>query len=542
MHAPFRPLLLALTGCAASSDGGFAPAAVERVVFEDIAAGRPVAEPGRRNRGLAVGDFDLDGDLDLYLANPIDGATLRLNDGACGFADTVSVPTTGWDAAAAAADYDADGDLDLYVACGGYEIMCENGLFRNDGPGGAHGAVSFTDVSAESGIAGAQAFGSFGGSWADYDHDGDLDLFLPAKIDRSLPENDGLWGVDELMRNNGDGTFTDVAVQAGVGEPHWEDHHQAAWGDFDNDGDLDLFVPAFGGPNRLFRNQGDGTFVDVADAVTRGPNAAFATVAEDFDHDGDLDLLVGTHSTDLYEDVGELHDHQVFLENLLEGGSLRFVDSSFSTGLAVPEDQTHEHVGTMGLQVGDVDLDGDLDVIFGNGNPFFGQVNLYWSARATGAGVRWEDRTALIDVPPAEGGDAYPYRTHGIAFFDCDEDTDIDLFLGNGGDSSSARQKEPNRLFRNRITPEGGWVSVTLEGARSNRDGVGARVEVVAADGTTRWRHQALSSGFNSSAAPELRVGLGDAPGPYTVRAHWVGGGLTEVEGVASGDEVVVRE
>ena len=187
-------------------------------------------------RGVAWGDYDSDGDLDLHLAN--EGPNrLYGNNGDGTFAEVGGASGTadgGIGRGAAWGDYDNDGFLDLYLANNGV-----NRLYHNEWNG------TFTDVGASSGT--ADAGNGVGVAWADYDSDGDLDLYLA---------NDN--GTNRLFRNNGNGAFPEVAAAAGCSDTGRSSG--VAWGDYDNDGDLDLYVAKYGTANRLFRNNGDGTF------------------------------------------------------------------------------------------------------------------------------------------------------------------------------------------------------------------------------------------------------------------------------------------
>ncbi len=182
-------------------------------------------------------------------------------------------------------------------------------------------------------------------------------------------------------------------------------------------------------------------------------------------------------------------------------------------------------MGTMGFQVGDLDLDGWVELLFGNGGPVDSgdEVNWLVSARpsVTGKGIAWTDRTAYIDVPApvppgAEGSfPPYPYRTHGSLFLDYDQDGDVDLFLGNGG--AQADQAEPNRLFRNEAEPKHGWILLDLQGPPGNPDGLGAFIGVTEGSplsgGWAVRHHLAGSSGFLSNAPPQAPDRGGPAAG-----------------------------
>jgi hypothetical protein len=220
--------------------------------------------------GVAWGDFDGDGDPDLYISN--DGPNLLLrNDGAGDFTDVTAPPLDNGDNGGAViwGDYDNDGDLDLYLV----NYLTANRLFRNEGAGG------FTDVT--SGPLGDTGPGQ-GAAWADYDRDGDIDLYV---VNYGTP--------NKLLRNDGAGVFTDV-TSGPLGDAGWG--LCAAWGDYDNDGDPDLYITN-DGPNRLLRNDGGGSFTRITGLVIEDGGPGQGAAWGDYDNDGDLDLYVANYGT-----------------------------------------------------------------------------------------------------------------------------------------------------------------------------------------------------------------------------------------------------
>lgn len=240
-------------------------------VFTDATNGLPLGDTGT-TYGIAWGDYDNDGDIDLYIANFGSANKLLRNDGGGVFVDATGgtpLGDAGDGCGVVWGDYDNDGDLDLYLVNGSYQA---NKLFRNDGGG------SFSDVT---GPPLNDALFGIGAAWGDYDNDGDLDLYLV----------NGNMGANKLFRNNGGGSFTDV-TSGPLGDA--SSGYGCAWGDYDNDGDLDLYLTNGGSPsnNKLFRNDGGGVFVDATSPILGDPSTGIGVAFGDYDNDGDIDLYV----------------------------------------------------------------------------------------------------------------------------------------------------------------------------------------------------------------------------------------------------------
>ena len=524
--------------CYVLDDGGpLSSSASSDAWLTDQAVLAGVQDRFRRNRGTAAADFNGDGLVDLYLANPDDPATLLLNTPEGLFVEQPNAPTTGNDAAVAAADYDNDGDPDLWIASGGWGTAGRDALYRNDGVDSSSGWVQWTSVTDEAGL-GTDARQGFGVAWGDYDNDGHLDAFISNKYDWS----DGIASAaNQLYRNLGDGTFEEVAESAGVAMAL--DNHTAAWIDVEPDGDIDLFVPTLFGPNVLYINQGDGSFTDAGESPLTAPHQAFGSSAADINNDGLVDLIVTANSGSGWapEDFGD--EPMVFLNE----GAGGFVGLGLSELLGT---DTPVQMRVMGFAVGDLNMDGFSDFFFGNGEPVMGGVNrLVVSEIADDDRVVMSDVSAQIDfeAPRDASGEPYrdyPYRTHGTVMVDIDNDLDLDLYIGNGGMNQIPDKEEPNRLFISSKADSASSISVTLNGTRSNRDGVGALIWVHTADSednaVTRWVTR--SSGFNSSIPKVQVLGLGDRKPPFTVEVQWPSGAVQTVENVASGDRLSLTE
>ena len=265
--------------------------------FPNVAAQIGLDPGGNMAGGSILDDFNGDGLIDVFTstANPTRGARLFVNRGDGTFEDRSEKAGLARQIAALncnQADYDNDGDLDVYLMRGGWENPIRPSLLRNEGNG------TFTDVTEASGV--GTPIASQSAAWGDYDNDGDLDLFvageyLPYRPDSSLPgarlPDSDPRNHCRLYRNNGEGTFTDVALAAGVLNERRA--KGAAWGDYDGDGRLDLYVSNAGQENRLYHNNGDGTFTDLAPELgVTEPIDSFSCWFFDYDNDGRQDLFV----------------------------------------------------------------------------------------------------------------------------------------------------------------------------------------------------------------------------------------------------------
>ena len=356
--------------------------------FVDVAAEVGLADLEDTRAG-AWGDYDGDGDPDLYVGYPATaGAPNRLyrNDGGS-FSDVapgLGVDLVGTSRQPSWVDYDGDGDLDLFVALRDQP----NRMFRNDGaPGdsapvaGGAPAWSFTDVTAESGLGDPRR--TVGVAWFDYDRDGDLDVHV------SNQNGDE----DAFYRNDGDGTFVDVAPALGMNHPGRGTEYgsvAAAVTDYDNDGDLDLFVATYG-PDILWSNNGDGTFTDVTDPATLGVDYhSTSAVWGDADHNGLPDLVV----TSYLSGIAAVEDHL-----FMNAGGGRF-HNALSANLL-------EHGPSHGVAWADFDRDGDLDLSIANNDETGGTHHLYRNLLDPGAAARSlqvvaADPTGRSVVPGAE--------------------------------------------------------------------------------------------------------------------------------------------
>lgn len=489
--------------------------------------------------GVIVDDFDGDDDLDIMTCTwDPEGSTLFLrNDGEDGFTDATQA--AGLEGLYGGlnmvqADYDNDGDVDVFILRGswlGSVGRHPNSLLRNEGDG------SFTDVTFDAGLA-EPAFPTKTAAWADYDGDGDLDLYVGNES--SGPDDDvgfyvgsqdlgDIQAPSQLFRNEGDGTFLDVALEAGLAEARFV--MGATWGDYDGDGDPDLYVSAVG-PNRLFRNEGNGTFVDVAEeAQVREPLGSFPTWWWDFDNDGALDLYSSASSgpvallalfplgVDVPAGDPAERDLQNWARTWLQMPSLYqgdgrggFEEVAGKLGLVRP-------TLPMGANFGDLDGDGLLDFYLATGSFMYSELrpNVMYLQRPEGG---------FVDVTMA-GGFGHVQKGHGVAFADLDADGDQDVYAQMGG--AAPGDKFSDALFLN---PGFGNHHVTLRlvGHTSNRSAIGARIHVrVRAGETTRSIYRHVNSGASFGASPlRQHIGLGLAESIESVEVHWPTSGTTQ--------------
>jgi hypothetical protein len=483
--------------------------------------------------GCAVIDADGDGWMDLYLVNGcyLEGvsdpafaernadATNRLyrnrQDGTFeDVTDAAGVGDRGYGMGAIVGDPDADGDEDLYVLNYGPDVY-----YRNRGDG------TFEEATEEVGLSGPDELNgmlpwSVNGQFLDFDRDGDLDLYVahylafdPTFVDPNLPEEYPYPGPESylgqpslLYRNEGDGSFVDVTAAVGL----WQDDSKtmgAAFADLDNDGDVDVFEAADDAGNLLFRQNEDGTFteVGVAASVAFDRNgkqmASMHASIGDMDADGLLDVFVpDLEAGCLYRNLGDLQFEEVGAER----------------GLA----DALRGSGGWGSAFEDFDNDGDRDLLVVLGGAF--------SLEAGEA-----DRLFLNDGRLAEGLGAYFSERHvsrGAAFADFDNDGDIDFAVSRKDVEGSPH------LIRNDLQSGNHWITVELSDPQGTR-GLGGRVEV-ATDGSVQVREVMRATSYLSSCDPRVHFGLGSST-KVRIRVRWANGKVTKRNDVDV-DQIVV--
>jgi hypothetical protein len=358
-----------------------------------------------------------------------------------------------------------------------------------------NGDGTFTDVTAASGLM-TVLTGTQAAVWTDYDNDGWLDLFVGN-------EN----GPAQLFHNKRDGTFEDVATKAGVDKRGFNKGVAAA--DYDNDGWPDLYVSNLGGTNFLYRNNHDGTFAELArGAGVPGPGQGFPTWFFDYDNDGFDDIFVGSFTTSVDEvtrDYLRLPHSGNALKLYRNLGDGSFQDVTRQAGL-------DKVMMVMGSNFGDIDNDGFLDMYLGTGNPSYASLVPTLLLRNKGG-------QSFVDVTASSGtGDLH--KGHGVAFADLDQDGDEEIVFEVGG--ATPGDAHGLRLFEN---PGRGndWISLKLVGVKSNRAAIGARIAVTV-EGTQgrRVMHRTVNSGGSFGASPLLQhIGLGQGARSVDVEIWW---------------------
>ncbi len=466
--------------------------------------------------GAIMEDFDNDGLLDIVVTSmdPTMAMAFYRNKGDGTFEDRTEAAGLSKQFGGlncVQGDYNNDGHMDIFVPRGAWlKHPMRSSLLRNNGNG------TFTDVTKEAGL--LDPVNSIAASWADFDNDGLLDLFLCCERQPN-----------RLYRNKGDGTFEEVAAKAGV-QGDGRMCKGCAWIDYDNDGYPDLYINNFLGPAQLFHNNRDGTFTEVTQAMgIKGVNLGFSCWAFDFDNDGWLDIFATSYDRTLADVVkgmlGQPHgSDSCRLYRNLQGKGFQDVTKEF--GL----DGVY---ATMGSNFGDFDNDGFLDMYLGTGDPDLATLvpNRMFKNLA---GKRFVDITA-------SSGTGHLQKGHGVAIGDWDRDGNVDIFIELGGATNG--DKYHNVLFQN---PGQGNHSITLKliGKKTNRAAIGARIKVVTAGETPLTMHRHVSSGSSFGANPlEQTIGLGKAERVALLEIHWPTSGATQVfRDIAAGQSIEITE
>jgi hypothetical protein len=495
--------------------------------------------------GVAVFDYNNDGLLDIFFTNGAEIPSLHKSDpsfynrlfhnnGDGTFTDVTEkagLAGVGYSMGVAAGDYDNDGFVDLYVA--GFD---RNQLFHNNGDG------TFTDVTEKAGVSGIiPGLGkpwSVAAGWIDYNNDGLLDLFVVNYLDYSISTahscqtnnivdycspNEYRGTPNILYQNNGDGTFTDISQRSHISQ-YVGKGMGVAFADYDDDGFTDIFVSNDTFPNFLLHNNGDGTFTDVALLAGVAYNENGKTVAgmgtdfRDIDNDGKPDIFLAA----MYGDTFPLYRNQ---------GNGQFEDVTDKTGMAAMTTR----FTAWGTGIFDFDNDGNKD-IFAAGSAILDnsmEVN-HKPYPLPNLLYRNLGNMAFKDVSAQAGPSFYVPAAHrGAAFGDLDNDGKIDIVV-------SVLNGEP-QLLMNRSTNHHHWIILKLVGVADNRDGLGTKVKLTTANGV-QYNEATTALGYNSSSDKRVYFGLGNATVVDRIELAWPTGVKQELKNVKADQILTIVE
>ncbi len=473
--------------------------------------------------GLALFDYDGDGDIDVYFLNgaPLKGTVvestpgnaLYRNDGGFRFTDVTEqagVGDRGYGLGVVAGDYDNDGDPDLFLNNYGGNVM-----YRNNGDG------TFTDVTEHCGLTGAREKVGAGACFLDADGDGDIDLYVASYLDFDYATHiRNMWlgfhvylgpdhyipTTDRFFLNNGDGTFTDASEESGIAAAEGRGMGMVC-ADYDNDGDTDIFVANDSAPNFLFENDGSGNFEEVglvtgiAYDLYGSLHGSMGVDCGDFDNDGLLDFYQTSYqgqTAALYHNLGQ--------------GLFEDVTMTAKAGIG-----TLPHV-TWGNGLVDFDNDGHRDIFVARGHLYdnvdeFSDVTSY---KLRNLLLRNAGNGTFRDVSNECGDGLSPVKSsRGVAFDDLDNDGDIDAVILNS--------RAMPTLLRNDSENDHHWIQVELEGTKTNQGGAGAQVRVTAGD-LNLIDEVHLGRSYQSHFGTRLHFGLGERDHVDRVEVRWIGG------------------
>lgn len=498
--------------------------------------------------GVAVFDYDGDGRSDLFVVNGsrLEGFPpgreptnhLYRNQGNAAFVDVTDeagVVRSGWGQGVCAGDYDNDGNVDLYVTYYG----SSNALYHNTGKG------RLDDVTSKAAVAGGKRNWSTGSAFVDYDNDGFLDLFVAGYVDlelsrtplpgdnkyclwRGVPVFCGPRGLpaakNHLYRNNRNGTFTDVSLKSGIQATVDCYGMSVIASDLRNRGRPDIYVACDSTPSLLYHNNGDGSFREIGaeSGVAYNPDgfvqAGMGVSVGDYDGDGRLDIF----KTNFEDDVPDLYHNK-------GNGTFSFETYDAKLGFRL-------QYLSWGGGFFDFDNDGWYDLFIANGH-----VYPEPEARGLGGGYRQQNllyrnlgNGTFDDVTGVSGSGLELKRSgRGVGFGDLDNDGDLEIVVNNQNDLPT--------LLRNDGGNRRKWIQVKLIGTRSNRDGIGARVSLLA---NHRNQIDEVRSGgsYLSQSDTCLHFGLGEAEVADEVTVHWPSGTVDRIQRLAPNQRLFIQE
>lgn len=494
--------------------------------------------------GVAVFDYDNDGNLDLFFTNGADISTLKKtspkywdrlyrNNGDGTFTDVTEkagVAGTGYDVGVAIGDYDNDGYKDIFVAG-----IYRNTLYHNNGDG------TFADVSEKSGINHPdKEFGplwAVGAAWVDINNDGLLDLFVVNYMRWSIKTEPQCGFSDDpqychpnlykplpnqLFLNKGNGTFEDVSESSGV-RGHPGKGMGVAMADFDGDGRPDLFVSNDKLVNSLFHNRGENKFNEIAfEAGVSLPDqgaviSGMGVDARDLNNDGYPDIVVVAL------------DHETF-PIYQNDGKGNFSEITASSGMALASNPMSGY----SPNIADFDNDGWKDLFVSRGDVQSSALATHKAVAQPNTVFRNNGGKSFTALTSEAGFSAKPPARHrGSAYGDFNHDGKLDVAATAIGAAAE--------IWMNDGSNNNQWIELALEGTKSNRDGIGAKIRVVAG-GTTQFNHISFACGYASSCAGPVHFGLGAAKKVDEIEIHWPSGVVQVLKGLAVDQVVKIRE
>ncbi|MGA8026463.1 MAG: CRTAC1 family protein [Bryobacteraceae bacterium] len=546
-HCGLCAAVLALVSAAIALFAAADPAAAIRFSYQPISFQLDSDETPARNApetmagGVAVFDYNRDGRPDIFFVNGANIATLgkdapayrnRLfrNDGNGVFTDVTEaagLAGAGYDIGVAVADYDNDGYPDIFVAG-----VHRNTLYHNNGNG------TFSDITAKAGLSASNdpQFGplwAIAGAWVDVNNDGLLDLFIVNYLQWQYSDKPlcGFQGTadychpryykgqpNSLFLNNGDGTFRDVSAEWGI-RSHVGKGMGAGIADYDLDGRADIFVTNDGYYNSLFHNLGN-KFEEVA--MTAG-----VALPEDGNFISGMGLDFRDINNDGLPDIALVALNNQTFPLYLNTGKGAFRDATAESGMR----NLTLHMAGFGAGLFDFDNDGWKDLFVTRGHvgslPQPGQaVDQHNTVfHNLGAGGKWQALTEEAGLDATQ-----PARHRGCAFGDLDGDGKIDVV--------TTALSRPAEIWMNRSPNSGHWLEIALEGTRSNRDGIGARIKVISRTVGAQYNHMTTSVCYASSSDGPVHFGLGPDKQAESVEITWPSGAVQTLRDV-QGDRII---
>ena len=446
--------------------------------FTKVTTGDIATEIAGSAWSVAWGDYDNNGHADVHVGNSGQNDFLYQNNGNGTFTKNVTDPVTiqaNSTYSGVWGDYDNDGFEDLFVANSGTPDF----LYRNNGDGTLSLAIDFGD-----------AAWSAGGAWGDFDGDNYLDLFVSTYS-----------GTNIFYINNQDGTFTESTDPLINGVDI--SSYSSSWGDYDDDGFLDLYIPNFGAENILLKNNGDGTFTEILTGeIVTDIESSLSGTWGDYDNDSDLDLFVANYSG----------QNNSLYQNNADGTFTKVTSQNFVLDATSSLSSSWE----------DFNNDGWLDLFVTTDAP---ENDLLYENNTDGTFTQRK-----LWIPTSDGKSSF-----GAGWADYDKDGDQDLLVGVLSSS------DPNLFYENNGNSNN-WINIKLEGVLSNRDAVGAKIYVLDDSGLEQFRELATQTGFGSQSSINIHMGLGTATNIDEILINWPSGIDQQIFNVGINQFITITE